>query len=181
MRIIAGESRGQIIAAPEGMKTRPTQDKVREAIFGMLQFDIPSSRVLDLFSGSGAMGLEALSRGAEYAIFNDSVKASVNVIKSNIIKLGYQERSRVLNMDCAVAIKALASSNDKFDFVFVDPPYHSGIYEEVLSAIHINGLLAHNGAIIAERQCDIEIMPVAGLIMSKSKKYGRTVIEVFHE
>lgn len=181
MRIIAGEKRGHTITAPYGMNTRPTQDKVREAIFGMLQFDIPGGRVLDLFTGSGAIGLEALSRGAAFAVFNDASRASICAVKTNIAKLGYTDRSQILNYDYVNAIKNLSLIKEKFDFIFVDPPYRSGIYEDVLALLVENELMAPNSRIVVERANELVFTTVAGLTLAKQKRYGKTTIEVYNE
>ncbi len=181
MRIIAGEKRGHTIIAPQGMDTRPTQDRVREAIFGMFQFDIPGGRVLDLFAGSGAMGLEALSRGASFAVFNDASRASVSIVKTNVEKLGYAAQAQILNYEWIDAINRLSGGKEKFDFIFIDPPYRSGIYETTLEHLVNSGLIALNGRIIVERANEIEVSPVMGLALANKKRYGRTTIEVYNE
>ncbi len=123
MRIIAGEARGRQIIAPEGRNTRPTLDRVRENIFNMLQPDVPGSRVLDLFAGSGALSLEAISRGAESAILVDSDRKAHMVQKRNIETLRYTERTRVLLCDWKKAVRILQEEGQKFDLIFLDPPY----------------------------------------------------------
>ena len=123
MRIIAGEARGRQIIAPEGRNTRPTLDRVRENIFNMLQADVPGSRVLDLFAGSGALSLEAISRGAESAILVDSDRKAHMVQKRNIETLRYTERTRVLLCDWKKAVRILQEEGQKFDLIFLDPPY----------------------------------------------------------
>ncbi len=179
MRIIAGEKRGHTIVAPEGMNTRPTQDRVREAIFGMFQFYMPGSRVLDLFAGSGAMGLEALSRGAAFALFNDASIESIGMIRTNIARLGYADKSQIFNYDCIAAIERLTRAGEKFDFVFVDPPYRAGVYKDVLKLLSENGLMRRDGRIVVERANEIGLSPVAGLTLTRQKRYGRTTIEVY--
>ena len=123
MRIIAGEARGRQIIAPEGRNTRPTLDRVRENIFNMLQAEVPGSRVLDLFAGSGALSLEAVSRGAESAVLVDSDRKAHMVQKRNIDTLRYAEKTRVLLYDWKRAVRILQEEGQIFDLVFLDPPY----------------------------------------------------------
>ncbi len=135
MRIIAGESRGRIISAPEGIHTRPTLDRVRENIFNMIQYNIPGSRVLDLFAGSGALSLEALSRGSAFAVLNDKDRRAYAVQQKNILALGYDERCRQLRCDWRAAIETLCKEKESFDLVFLDPPYAMLDMREVFSAL----------------------------------------------
>ena len=123
MLIIAGEARGRQIAAPEGRNTRPTLDRVRENIFNMLQADVPGSRVLDLFAGSGALSLEALSRGAVSAVLVDSDRKANMVQKKNAETLRYTDRTRILLSDWKKAVRVLQEEQQVFDLVFLDPPY----------------------------------------------------------
>lgn len=148
MRIIAGEKRGCRLSAPKGMDTRPTLDRVKESLFGILQFDIAGRRVLDLFAGSGGLGLEALSRYAEYAVFCDSSRESIAVIRENIKKLGYEKKCRVYPCDWERAVADMAARREKFDIVFLDPPYGAGIAAKAAQALYDNGLL-NDGFIIA--------------------------------
>ena len=121
MRIISGSARGRTIVAPQGMDTRPTQDYVRESLFNILRADVPGARVLDLFAGSGALGLEALSRGAEHAVFVDSARAAVACVRRNVETLRMDGRCQVLACDWRAAAQRLAGGG--FDLVFIDPPY----------------------------------------------------------
>ncbi|MBR2155584.1 MAG: 16S rRNA (guanine(966)-N(2))-methyltransferase RsmD, partial [Clostridia bacterium] len=157
MRIIAGEKRGCRLSAPKGMDTRPTLDRVKESLFGILQFDIASKRVLDLFAGSGGLGLEALSRYAEYAVFCDSSRESIAVVKENIKKLGYENRCRVYPCDWKKAVSDMAARGEKFDIVFLDPPYGAGIAAAAAEALYEQGLL-NKGFIIALEH-DSELPP----------------------
>ena len=128
MRIIAGSCKGRPILAPKGMDTRPTLDRVKESLFGIIQFQIYGKTVLDLFAGSGNLGLEALSRGASFAAFNDMSRDAVKVIRANIEKLGFEQKSVVMNVDFAQAIRSLSAR--RFDIVFLDPPYRAGLMEK---------------------------------------------------
>ena len=122
MRIIAGTKRGQAITAPKGRKTRPTLDRVRESLFGIIQFEVAGKTVLDLFAGSGSLGLEALSRGAEYAVFNDAARESVAIVRANVEKLGFTRQAAVYSLDYRAAIQAAARAGFRFGLVFLDPP-----------------------------------------------------------
>lgn len=124
MRIIAGRWRGHNIAAPPGEKTRPTTDRVREAWLSALQHDVPGARVLDLFAGSGALGLEALSRGAVHATFVEQAGGPLRALQSNVEKLGASEESEIVKTDAVRFVEALAAGT--FDVTFADPPYASG-------------------------------------------------------
>ena len=123
MRIIAGEARGRIIDAPKGENTRPTLDRVRENLFNMLQPDVPGSRVLDLFAGSGALSLEAISRGAVQAVLVDHDREAVRVQRNNISRLGYEDRTLQMLCDWQKALCRLSQEQMLFDLVFLDPPY----------------------------------------------------------
>ena len=174
MRIIAGDKRGTILNAPEGEQTRPTYDRVKEAVFGRLQFSLVDKTVLDLFAGSGALGLEAVSRGAKMAYFCDFSKEAVKVIKSNIKKLGYEEKCAVFKNDYLGAIKEF-SGKIKFDIVFIDPPYASGYYIPALEALKESGILADGCILAMESDKNFEIN-ISGYTKTKEKKYGITYI-----
>ena len=123
MRIIAGKARGTHITAPEGRDTRPTLDRVRENLFNMLQLRVADSRVLDLFAGSGALGLEAVSRGAESAVLADHSRKARQAIQENITRLRFEEQTRILGGDWQDAVRELESERAVFDLIFLDPPY----------------------------------------------------------
>ena len=148
MRIIAGSCKGRPILAPKGMDTRPTLDRVKESLFGIIQFQIYGKTVLDLFAGSGNLGLEALSRGASFAAFNDMSRDAVKVIRANIEKLGFEQKSVVMNVDFAQAIRSLSAR--RFDIVFLDPPYRAGLMEKALKELSTAGIL-NDGAMVLRR------------------------------
>ena len=170
MRVIAGKVKGLKLKAPEGLDTRPTTDKTREAIFGSLQFEIPGSRVLDLFAGSGAMGIEALSRGADEAVFIDKSRNAVRCIEDNL-KAAHMS-AKVINPDFSSALQRLEG---EFDFIFVDPPYQSGFYREAIELIKIRGLLSEKGKLVLEHDGSLE---VEGVRIIKDKKYGKAHIKI---
>lgn len=173
MRIIAGEKRGMKLFSPVGEDTRPTTDKVREALFGSLQFELHGKCVLDLFAGSGAFGLEAVSRGAQCAVLVDADEAAIRVITKNVEKTGFStDRVRVLRSDYKKAIKGFQNAN-KFDIVFLDPPYASEYYGSAMRMLVENGLLNQSAIVVAESGEALYIS-VSGLGKYKEKQYGNT-------
>ncbi|MGI6151387.1 MAG: 16S rRNA (guanine(966)-N(2))-methyltransferase RsmD [Christensenellales bacterium] len=171
MRIISGTARGRRIDTPEGRNTRPTLDRVKEALFGSIQFDIPHSRVLDLFAGSGSLGLEALSRGAKQAVFNDSAAECVRIIQNNVEKLGFVDRSVIMQRDYASCLSFLAGKRP-FDFIFIDPPYQKDLAKNAVEQIFALGLLAKGGRIVVERDAKVD-SAYCGTLLSV-RKYGDT-------
>ncbi len=170
MRIIAGSRKGRPLNAPEGINTRPTLDRVKEALFGIIQFDLPGARVLDLFAGSGNLGLEALSRGAESAVFCDHDRKSIAVIRQNIAKLEFEAKSQVLAMDCAQAIKSLAAAGKKFDLVFLDPPYATDLAAQAIDLMIESGILSPKVIISVEH--DLAKPPKKDGYSIDTRKYG---------
>jgi RNA methyltransferase, rsmD family len=150
LRIIAGSARGRRFDAPEGRNTRPTLDRVKEAMFGMIQFDIENTQVLDLFSGSGSLGLEALSRGGAHCVFCDSDKKSIQVIKRNVEALGFGGRSEVLFGDAFALLPLLSAEKRRFSLVLLDPPYESDFYSRAVNELVRLNLLEDGCIILAE-------------------------------
>ncbi|MEA4852740.1 MAG: 16S rRNA (guanine(966)-N(2))-methyltransferase RsmD [Christensenella sp.] len=177
MRIIAGEKRGTKLTSPIGENTRPTTDRVRESLFGSIQFEVTGAQILDLFAGSGALGLEALSRGAKEAVFCDVDAGSIKVIEKNIETLGYAAKSKVIKNDFLNAI-ALFKNTRKFDIVFIDPPYKRGYYEAVFEALASGEVLAGDALLVAESAQGLEIEG-KGFVFDKRKKYGKTFLDFF--
>lgn len=155
MRIITGSARGIQLDAPDGMTTRPTADRVKEALFSMIQFDIEGRRVLDLFAGSGQLGLEALSRGASSAVFIDSSREAVDIILKNAAKTKLKERCRVAVYDFESYLKG-GSFSEKFDIIFLDPPYNTDAMARALSLILDSGALREGGTIVCETDTEVE-------------------------
>lgn len=135
MRIIAGDVGGRQLATPKGMDTRPTQDKVKESLFSILRNDLEGARVLDLFAGSGALGLEALSRGADFAVFADKARPAQECVQKNIQALRMEARTRLLRCHWKMALKKLEDEGERFDLIFLDPPYRMEGANEMLSAL----------------------------------------------
>lgn len=179
MRVISGSARGKKLLCVDGNDVRPTLDRVKESVFNMIAFDIADALVLDLFSGSGALGIEALSRGAAEGVFIDNSSDSLAVTKKNL------EATHLLN--CATvkktdSIEFLNSCNKKFDIIFIDPPYESDLYERSLKAIKENGILNDDGFIVLEYDT-ITTPPfeLCGFEILKEKKYGRVKILIMKE
>ena len=150
MRIIAGTARGRKIEAPEGKNTRPTLDRVRENLFNILQMNIRGSRVLDLFAGSGALSIEALSRGAESATLVDSDRNANRIQKKNLEILGFSGQAEVMLRDWKQAAAQLTAEGRRYDLVFLDPPYRMTDLHDVFEALE--GLVADDGLVILEHE-----------------------------
>ena len=157
MRVISGSAKGRRLKSLEGKDVRPTTDKVKESVFNIIQFHIEGRRFLDLFSGSGQMGVEALSRGAKQAVFVDKSAAALKVIKANIEAAGLSEGARVINSD---ALSFLNSNCEKFDVAFLDPPYGAGILQSVLPYLSDN--MNKGGLIICESPLKEELFEKIG-------------------
>ncbi|HTY53674.1 MAG TPA: 16S rRNA (guanine(966)-N(2))-methyltransferase RsmD [Candidatus Binataceae bacterium] len=152
MKVIAGEAHGQRLKAPRGMTTRPTSARVRESIFSRLaaRLDFSGLAVLDLFAGSGALGIEALSRGAKNAVFVDSARAAAEAIRANLEALGLTSRSRLLCLDARRALADLAKEGACFDLVIADAPYQQGLSAQILAQLCDSALLAPGGWVVLE-------------------------------
>jgi 16S rRNA (guanine(966)-N(2))-methyltransferase RsmD len=172
--VIAGEKRGVRLQSPPGEDVRPTYDRVREAVFGKLQFTIANKAVLDLFAGSGAMGIEALSRGAEFVCFVDKNEGAISTVRSNIAKTQYEKKCRIIKNDYISALK-LFKNGTKFDIVFIDPPYASGYYEKALGKMDAEGLLRPGALIVLESDHLLKAQ-LQHYAINQTKKYGKTII-----
>jgi len=150
MRIIAGSARGARIDAPDGRDTRPTLDRVRENLFNMLQTRITGSRVLDLFAGSGALSLEAVSRGADFAVLVDSSRKAQQVIQANVKKLKFEPSTRLIPQDWRDAVRRLKAEGESFDLIFLDPPYAMRDLEQVFCSL--TDLMAPDAWVILEHE-----------------------------
>lgn len=174
MRVISGSARGHKLKAPEGFNTRPTTDRIKESLFNIIAADLYECRFLDLFSGSGAMGIEALSRGAAKAVFVDRDRSSAAVIKENLRATRLENKAQVMNCDTAAAISRLGSLSEKFDIIFMDPPYNKGFVENTLTYIVKENILAGDGYIIAEQSQDDKLPDIQGLDIFRVKDYKIT-------
>ncbi|MCR4923608.1 MAG: 16S rRNA (guanine(966)-N(2))-methyltransferase RsmD [Lachnospiraceae bacterium] len=173
MRIIAGEKRSLKLVAPLGLSTRPTQDKIKETLFNILApYIYADSKVLDLFSGSGALGLEALSRGAKKAVFVENSKEAAACIEKNIKTCAYESKSRIIQKDAVSAMRILEGS-ETFDLIFMDPPYGKGLEEDALRYLALSGLLEKEHIIVleTERECESDYLEELGFEAFRIKEY----------
>jgi len=181
MRVIAGKCKGRPLKAVPGMSTRPTTDKIKESIFNIIGPYFDGGQGLDLFGGSGGLGLEALSRGLDKVIFVDRDRKAVEVIRQNIAFCGFEKQSEVFCNDANRALKALIKRGLKFTHIFLDPPYKLKELEAIISVIEQAQLLSVNGIIVAEHGGDIELPATIGeLMLTRKETYGNTTaISIF--
>lgn len=179
MRIIAGKARGTQLLAPKGMDTRPTQDKVKESLFSMIQWDIPDADVLDLFAGSGALALESISRGAASAVVVDKSREALDCIRKNIAKMRVEEQVSLLACDWEQALLQLSRSGRTFDLVFLDPPYRMTDLPAMCSKMQQLGLLATDAMMVLEHRTGIEMNMPPAFALEKERTYGDTQIHFY--
>ena len=180
MRIIAGEFRSRTLLAPKGMDTRPTLDRTRESLFNIISAECPEARVLDLYAGSGALALEALSRGAASAVLCDKSREAARVIAANIASLKVEDRARLLAMSDQQAVRMLQQEGVRFDLVFLDPPYRGGLYGELLDRIKHFDKLQTGGIMVVETPADIEPdSPGFPYVKLRSYRYGKVRLTTF--
>lgn len=179
MRVITGKARGVQLKTPEGMLTRPTTDRVKEALFSIIQFEIPGARVLDLFGGTGQLGIEALSRGAKKAVFVDAREEACKLIRENLNRTRLSQDSQVVRSDY---LQYLERCKDRFDIILLDPPYAEVFLENALKRITEIDILESNGIIVAERPVGKELpWEFEGYVRSKDYKYGKTLLTVYRK
>ncbi len=177
MRIITGQARGVRLESPKDDAVRPTTEMAKEGLFSSIQFEMEGRRVLDLFAGSGQLGLEAISRGASLAVFVDNATASVELVKSNARKTGLFDRCRVLHTDYAAYLKGF--SDVPFDYIFVDPPYGLHLIEDALRRLFKSGCVGENTLIFCESDtAEISMDSVTEAELVKRYKYGKTFMHV---
>jgi len=176
MRIITGKARGVKLDTVAGDAVRPTTEMAKEGLFSSIQFDLDSRRVLDLFAGSGQLGLEALSRGAEFAVFIDESEKSVEMVKRNAQRAKLFTQCRVARMDYTDFLK---KNKEQFHYIFVDPPYGLGIIPEVVKKILKYNALAEGGVIVCENDvAELDLEGIEGAELLKRYKYGKTYIHM---
>lgn len=176
MRVIAGAAKGHNLQTIEGLATRPTTDRIKETLFNIIAFDLPECSFLDLFAGSGGIGIEALSRGASEAVFVDAAAECQQVITANLQHTKLQDRARLMKTDVLSALDKLADEGKSFDIIFMDPPYESSLYEPVLQKIIEKDLLKQEGYLITERSSQIPLTPPAGMEVLREKAYKTTIL-----
>ena len=180
MRVITGSARGHKLKAPTGENTRPTSDRVKESLFNILGIIAEEDVVLDLFSGSGGIGIEFLSRGANFAYFVDENEESVKIINDNLVKTKLADKALVYKDKVDRAIKKLAVKDIRFDYIFLDPPYNKEIVVETLENLIQEKLLKKTGQVIIEHETKLELPDkFKNLIKTDYRKYGDTSISFY--
>ena len=179
MRVITGKARGVTLKTPEGMQTRPTADRVKEALFSAIQFDIPAAAVLDLFGGTGQLGIEALSRGAKRAVFVDHSEQACRLIRENLRRTKMEQESMVVRGEYMAYLR---QCKEKFNIIFLDPPYAEEFLENSLKMITEIDILQSGGIIVTERPLGKELpYEFQGYSRSKDYKYGKTLVTIYRK
>jgi len=173
MRVISGCARGLRLKSPSGLDTRPTIDRIKESLFNIIANDLYDINFLDLYSGSGSIGIEALSRGTEKAVFVDFSRESVGAIIENLKFTRLFEKAEVLKSDVLDAVFRLGREKRKFDIIFMDPPYKKGLVEVTLKAVFDADILAENGFVIAEQSAEEKDILVDGFEVFRIKNYNK--------
>lgn len=175
LRVITGDARGRRLRSVEGTDTRPTTDRTKESVFNAIQFDIEGRRVLDLFAGTGQLGIEALSRGARDAVFIDSAAAAVRVVRENLSSVRYETRAEVIQGDARSVLSRFPEN--RFGLIFLDPPYEAGLIGEALRKIMERRLLCEGGLIVCETLKEETLPPcVNGFRTVREYVYGKSRI-----
>ncbi len=179
MRVIAGKAKGVVLKTPEGLQTRPTADRVKEALFSIIQFELPGAKVLDLFGGTGQLGIEAISRGAASCVFVDANEAPCRLIKENLRRAKMEQEGRVVRADY---LKFLQQCTETFDIILLDPPYAENFLENAIKMISESDILKSFGIIVAERPVEKELfLEIEGYKRSKDYKYGKTLLTIYRK
>ena len=179
MRVITGKARGIQLKTPDGLKTRPTADRVKEALFSIINFDIPGARVLDLFGGTGQLGIEALSRGAKSAVFVDAAEDACRLIRENLKRTRLEQDARVIRSDY---MDYLRRCRENYEIILLDPPYAEVFLENALKCITEIDILQTGGIIVTERPLGKELpYEFDGFTRSKDYKYGNTLLTLYRK
>ncbi len=175
MRVISGRAKGLRLKSPPSNRVRPALDKVKEAIFNIL-FDVSDARVLDLFAGTGSMGIEAISRGAKSAVFVESWNATADVIKKNLELCQFTSEGVILRFTVERAIKALSKKGETFDLIFVDPPYDKDLVNKTLEQLADSNIMHKDTLLVVEHNPREPIHDHPSLILTDNRKYGQTLV-----
>ena len=179
MRVITGKARGIQLKTPEGMQTRPTADRVKEALFSIINFDIPGAKVLDLFGGTGQLGIEALSRGAASAVFVDAREESCRLIRENLKRTKLEQDAKVIRSDY---LDYLNRCREQYNIILLDPPYAEVFLENAIKRITEIDILQSDGIIVAERPLGKELpWEFDGYSRSKDYKYGKVLLTIYRK
>jgi 16S rRNA (guanine966-N2)-methyltransferase len=177
VRVISGTFKGRRLVAPAGMAIRPTADRIKESLFNIMSGSIHDKRVLDLFAGTGALGIEALSRGAVFAVFVDRAKMALSTIRQNIQALGLDDRTRIIRWDILKGLNCLTSEQQAFDLVFMDPPYATGAVAPALTALISSNALAPGARIVIEHSAGESLVPAIDMLaLVDQRRFGKTLV-----
>ncbi len=180
MRIIAGRWKAKELVSPKTIKIRPTLDRIKEALFSIIMPYIENAEVLDLFAGTGNLGIEALSRGADFVHFNDINQEAIKTIYTNVQLTNYQNYAKITRKDYKKCLKSLKEENKQFDIVFVDPPYNKKEIEECLKNIENYNVLKEDGLIVLETDRDkVFEETIEGLKLVNKRTYGRVMLRLY--
>jgi 16S rRNA (guanine(966)-N(2))-methyltransferase RsmD len=181
MRVIAGKAKGRRLKTPKGRGIRPTADRVKEALFNILPHDLSGRKVLDLFAGTGNLGMEALSRGAEEAVLVEASRGAARLIEENLRTLGFENSSRVLTAPVLRSLRMLSQRGERFDLVFLDPPYEQELVGQTLKAIAQEELPRENGVVVVEHSVREKVGERYGtLTLTDRRRYGDTQLSFFN-
>jgi len=181
VRVIGGERRGKKLLSVHGLSTRPTADRVRVSIYNIISARIANASVLDLYAGTGILGIEALSRGARFALFIDNSRAPIETIRKNLIACRFETRAKVVQYDIQNGLRWLKTDGAPFNLVFVDPPYEQAFVGSTLSHLHDSGALSPDALIVVEHSAAaplIELPPV--FTRMDERNYGKTLVSFIH-
>jgi len=180
VRVIAGSARGRRLKSVRGRHTRPTTDRVKENLFNIVGEAVVQAQVLDLFAGNGGIGIEALSRGAAKAVFVDKDRLCTDMIHTNLTETGLLARAEIYTNDVFRAVRILGQKQRQFNFIFLDPPYESGLSNKTLTEIAANNLLAADGIVVAEHSSKEEIIDFTlNLIRVRQVRYGDIILSFY--
>lgn len=179
MRVITGTARGVTLKTPEGLQTRPTTDRVKEALFSIINFEIPGAKVLDLFGGTGQLGIEALSRGAKSAVFVDAREEACKLIRENLRRTKLEQGAKVVRGDY---MDYLRCCREQYSIIFLDPPYAEVFLENAIRSITEIDILQSDGIMVTERPLGKELpLELEGYARSRDYKYGKTLLTIYRK
>jgi 16S rRNA (guanine966-N2)-methyltransferase len=177
MRIIAGKYRGRRLRAPRGRKIRPTSDRLRESIFNIIGPAIRGHKIVDIFAGTGAMGIEALSRGADHAVFIDKHPLALECLRMNIASLGRPDQWDIIRWDVGSNLRCLAALNMRFSYAFIDPPYNKGLLTRTLANLLASDVMLPGGLMVLEHHYREEVPAVdKRALLADQRRYGKTLV-----
>lgn len=180
MRIITGKAKGRRLLSVQGLNTRPTSDKIKASIFNILPSDFNGKEVLDLFAGTGNLGIETLSQGAKKAVFIESNHRALSVLEKNIRNCGFIDRSQIIGNTVAKGIRILEKRGNRFDIIFLDPPYGKNILRDTLARVSKAGILKDNALVVVEHSSSETVADnIENLALNDQRRYGKTVVSFF--